>query len=231
MKILGIVGGIGPASTIDYYRLLQDAWRASRPDGSYPPLLINSIDLGRLLGLVGAGRLDELAGWLGAEVERLARAGADLALLASNTPHIVFDRVAARSPIPLVSIVEAAAQAVAAAGFARVGLLGTRSTMEGAFYPAAFAARGLAVLAPDTDDRAWVHEKYLGELVPGDFRPETREGLLRVIGRLREAGADAILLAGTELPLILRDAASPLPLIDTAAVHVRRAAALAWGSA
>lgn len=231
MKILGIIGGIGPASTIDYYRLLQAAWRDRRPDGSYPPLLINSIDLGRLIGLVGAGRLDELAGWLVAEVERLARAGADLALLASNTPHLVLDRIAARSPIPLVSIVEAAAEAVAAAGFTRVGLLGTRSTMEGAFYPAAFAARGLAVLAPDADDRAWVHEKYLGELVPGDFRPETREGLLRVIGRLREAGADAILLAGTELPLILRDVASPVPLIDTAAVHVRRAAALAWGSA
>lgn len=229
MKILGIIGGIGPASTIDYYRLLQAAWRERHPDGSYPPLLVNSVDLGRLLGLVGAGRLDELAGWLVDELGRLARAGADLALLASNTPHLVLDRIAPRSPLPLVSIVDAAAEAARAAGLARVGLLGTRSTMEGRFYPDAFAARGMEVLAPGPDDRTWVHERYLQELVPGDFRPETRQGFLGVIDRLRADGAEAVLLAGTELPLLLRDAAAPVPLLDTAEIHVRRAAALAWG--
>src|SRR5579863_4257894 len=110
-KTIGIIGGIGPESTIEYYRLILAGYRERRPDGGYPAILINSIDLKRVLGLIAANELGELTEYLVREIARLARARVDFALLASNTPHIVFDEVHARVGIPLISIVEAACEA------------------------------------------------------------------------------------------------------------------------
>ena len=224
-RTLGIVGGIAPASTVDYYRSIIATWRDQRADDTYPSIVINSVDLSRLIELVTGNRLVELADWLVTEVERLARAGADVGLLASNTPHIVFDEVARASPIPLVSIVEAAAAAATAMELRTVGLLGTRYTMQGRFYPDAFARRGIKVLSPAPDDRTYVHDRYMDELIVDKFTPATRRGFVAVIERLREAGAEAVLLAGTELPLLLRDTETSLPVLDTARIHVRRAVA------
>lgn len=120
---LGIIGGIAPASTVEYYRALVAGYQEQRP-GAYPSILINSIDLTRLLQLVADGRTTELVDYLGAEIERLARAGAGCALLASNTPHVVFDELRSRSPVPLLSIVEAAADAAAERGLRNAGVAG-----------------------------------------------------------------------------------------------------------
>ena len=223
VRTLGIVGGIAPASTVDYYRSIIAVWRELRGDDSYPSLVINSINLTRLVELVSGNRLGELAEWLVAEVERLARAGADLGMLASNTPHIVFDEVARASSIPLLSIVEAAAEAAEGMRLRTVGLLGTRYTMQGRFYPDAFAGRGIKVVAPAPDDRTYVHDRYMDELIEDRFEDDTRRGFLAVIDRLRESGAEAVLLAGTELPLLLRGAATAVPVLDTTRIHVRRA--------
>jgi aspartate racemase len=221
---LGIISGIAPGSTVDYYRLLIDSYREQTEDGSYPSILINSIDLKRLLDLVGGNRLTELIGYLLREIDRLARAGADFGLMASNTPHIVFEELAQQSPIPLLSIVEAACEAAHGLGLHTVGILGTRFTMGGRFYPEVFGRRGITVLAPTSDDQEYVHDKYMGELIPGDFRPETREAFGAIIERLRQNGAEGVLLAGTELPLLLRDAAGcGVQLLDTTRVHVDRA--------
>lgn len=226
MKTLGIIGGIAPGSTVDYYRLLIAAYREQRKDGSYPSILVNSIDLKRLLDMVAENRLMELAEYLLQEIRRLARAGADFGLMASNTPHIVFEELSQRSPIPLLSIVEAASEAAQALGLRKVGLLGTRFTMEGGFYPQVFARRGIAVQSPTSDDRSYVHEKYMRELIPGEFRPETRDGFIAIINRLQEDGAAGVLLAGTELSLLLRDAdGCGVPLLDTTRIHVHRAIA------
>jgi aspartate racemase len=224
LKTLGIIGGIAPGSTVDYYRLLIASFREQRQDGSYPSILINSIDLTRLLKLVGENRLTELTEYLLFEVGRLAKAGADFGLLASNTPHIVFAELSRESPIPLLSIVEAARDAAQSMGLRSVGLLGTRFTMEGRFYPEVFARRGITVRAPRPEDREYVHEKYMGELISGDFRSETREEFVSIIERLRRDGAEGVLLAGTELPLLLRDAGDcGVPLLDTTRIHVDRA--------
>jgi aspartate racemase len=219
--VLGVVGGIAPESTVTYYRLLVAGLRARFP-GHYPRIVINSIDLSRLLALAGAGDRPGLTAFLLAEVERLAEAGAGLAFFASNTPHLVFDDVQARSPIPLVSIVEATAARTGSLGLARVGLLGTRFTMESAFYPTVLGARQIAVHLPEGPDRDLVHRVYMTELVEGVFRPETREALLGVICRLQaRSGVEAVILGGTELPLILGpNAGSPVPLLDTTAIHV-----------
>jgi aspartate racemase len=210
---------------VDYYRSILETYRERVGDDTYPSLVITSVDLSRLVELVTGNRLGELAEWLRGEVDRLARAGADIGLLASNTPHIVFDEVARDSPIPLISIVEAAAEEAGAMGLRTVGLLGTRYTMQGRFYPDAFARRGIRVLAPGPEDRTFVHDRYMDELIVDQFKDATRQGVLAVIGRLREAGAEAVLLAGTELPLLLRDAATAVPALDTPRIHVRRAVA------
>jgi aspartate racemase len=229
MRILGIVGGIAPESTVEYYRLLIAAYRRRVSDGSYPPIIIDSIDLTRMLDLIGAGRLAEVTAYLLTEIERLARAGAEVALFASNTPHIVFDDLARRSPVPLVSIVEAAADAAQALGLRKVGLFGTRFTMQGRFYPEIFARRGIGVSAPAPEDRTYIHDAYMSELVQGTFLPATRERMLGIVRRLKQTdGIEGLVLGGTELPLLLRDAGDTgIPFLDTTRIHVDRALAAA----
>ena len=227
MKTIGIIGGTAPASTIEYYRLIVAAYRERTRDGSYPPILINSIDMKKMLDLIGADRLAEVTRYLLDEIGKLARAGADLGLLASNTPHIVFDDLQRQSPFPLVSIVEAACEAAHALGLGRVGLFGTRFTMQGRFYPEVFSRQGIVLSVPAPDDQAYIHDKYMGELVHGVFRPETREQLLAIVDRLKKKdGIQGLILGGTELPLILGDVADTgIPFLDTTRIHVERAVA------
>jgi len=223
MKTVGIIGGIGPESTIEYYRYLVAEYRSRAGSDHYPPILINSIDLTRLVDLFGSGDHDAVADYLTREIDRLARAGADFAVLSANTPHIVFDRVLAHSPIPMISIVEATCDGAHALGLKRVGLFGTRFTMQGRFYPDVFSRRGIAVVAPEPGDQEYLHDKYMGELVNGVFLPGTRARLLAIAGRLHECHqVEAIVLGGTELPLILREVADPVvPFLDTTMIHVR----------
>jgi aspartate racemase len=230
MKTIGVIGGIGPESTVDYYRAIIAAYRERQPDGSYPSIIINSIDLKKMIELVGGNELDQVTDYLVCEVERLAGAGADIALLAANTPHLVFDEVQSRSPLPLVSIVQATCQAATALGLKRPGLFGTRFTMQGRFYPDAFSKAGIELVVPNDTERAYIHDKYMGELVKGIFPAETRERLLAIIDRMKTRdGIDAVILGGTELPLILRDAtASGIPLLDTTQIHAKAIVDRAW---
>jgi aspartate racemase len=157
------------------------------------------------------------------EMERLQAAGASFAALTANTPHLVFDELRQRSPIPLISIVEAARDEVVRRRFTRPLLLGTQFTMQAPFYPRVFEGSGATLLTPNADEQAYIHDKYVSELIPGIFLPETREGLLTIVRRLiADERVDAIILGGTELPLILTGAAvDGVPLVDTTAVHVR----------
>lgn len=225
MKTLGIIGGIAPESTIAYYRAIVAL--ARERGAGYPPVLINSIDMPRMLGYVAAGGKESLAAYLLDELMKLVRAGAELALLASNTPHVAFDELRAASPIPLLSIVETAADAAATMHVRRAAILGTRFTMEGGVYPRVFAARGIAAFAPPPDDLELVHTRYVTELIEGRFDDATRDEILAVIDRLRDRdGADAVLLAGTELPLLLRcEEWHGTPLLDTGRLHVEAAVA------
>jgi len=214
MKTIGIVGGIGPESTIDYYRLLIAA--------GHTQIIINSVAVQRLVGMMLKGETAGVAHYLSEAVETLTKAGADIAIIAANTPHVAFDEVQARSRIPMVSIVEAVADHVQAAGMRKVGLLGTRFTMAGRFYPEVFTRRGLSLTTPVPDDLEYVHNKYLGEFLHNQFLPETREGVLRVIERMtQDLGVEAVILGGTELPILLRsETHNGVPLLDTTRIHV-----------
>ena len=225
MKIAGIIGGLGPESTVDYYQALLRTWRERRPDGSAPAIVITSIDLQRMVGLVTAGRLADMTEYLLGECRRLAAAGADFGLISANTPHVVFDDLAPRSPLPLISIVETTRDAARARGLRRLALLGTRFTMQGRFYPGAFERAGMVIVTPRPDEQAFIHDTYMGELVNGVFRDEARQRFHAIVRRLRaDELVDGVILGGTELPLLLRDPVEAgIPLLDTTRLHVERA--------
>ena len=223
MKTVGIIGGIGPESTVVYYRGIIAGYRRHRPDGSYPSIVLNSISVSKLLHLMESDRLSEIVDYLVDELHRLARAGANFGIIAANTPHIVFADVQRRSPISLISIVEATCAEAKKRGIRTAGLLGTRFTMQASFYPDVFSREGITVVVPDQAEQAYIHEKYVGELLADTFLPETRDRLLEIIQRMKEqAQIEGVILGGTELPLLLRDdTASGIPLLDTTQIHVQ----------
>lgn len=220
MSTLGIVGGLGPESTIDYYRRILQEWKRDNPASS-PSIIIDSLDIDLGLRLVAHDRA-ALIEYLLASLSRLAAAGADFAAMAANTPHVVFGDLVARSPIPILSIVEACADETHKRGMRRVALLGTRFTMEGTFYPSVFSRRGIAVLSPNDEERNWIHDIYIGQLLKGEFRDETRDRVITIVGNLRERDKiDGIILGGTELTLLLSGATvAGVPALDTTALHV-----------
>ena len=225
MKTLGIIGGVGPESTIEYYRTIIALYRARKSDESYPELIINSVDLKKGLDFMDANDLAGMADYLLEEIGKLARAGANFGLISANTPHIVFDELAPKSPIPLISIVEATCAAAKARGLKKLALFGTRFTMQGTFYPKVFSHEGIELVMPDTKEQDYLHDKYLNELVPGKFLSETRTGLLAIVGRMKaKSNIDGVILAGTELPLILRESSHKgVPFLDTTKIHCQAA--------
>jgi aspartate racemase len=225
MTMLGIVGGIAPESTIDYYRSIIASYRRQKNDGSYPRILINSIDLTHMIGLIGAGEIGAVTELMIESVQQLARGGADFALFASNTPHLVYDDVARAVPIPMISIVEETCRAAQTLRVHRLGLFGTRFTMQASFYPNVFSASQMTVIAPTPEEQAFIHEKYMGELVLGVFRDETREQLAAIIAAMKARhDIDAVILGGTELPLILKEPEyGGVTVLDTTRIHVESA--------
>jgi aspartate racemase len=227
MKTLGIVGGLGPESTVDYYQRIIGLFRERTGDTHYPEFVIVSVDLRKGLDFLDANDLGGMANYLLESIDKLARAGADFGITSANTPHIVFDEVASKSPIPLISIVEATLSAAKTQNLKRLALFGTRYTMQATFYPKVFARDGIELLAPDLQDQDYIHDKYMNELVSGKFLADTRAGLLAIVDRMKATSdIDGVILAGTELPLILRDSIrNDIPFFDTTKIHVEAAVA------
>jgi aspartate racemase len=227
MKTLGIIGGLGPESTIDYYQKIIALYREHTGDGSYPQFIINSIDLKKGLDFIDANDLTGMADYLLASIGKLARAGADFGLISANTPHIVFDEIASGSPIPLISIVETTCAVAKARNLQRLALFGTRYTMRANFYQRVFSREQIKLLVPGREDQDYLHEKYFSELVHGKFLPVTRAALLAIVDRMKaESDIDGVILAGTELPLILRDPDhNGIPFLDTTKIHCEAAVA------
>ena len=222
MKTVGIIGGIAPESTIEYYRKIEASYLKREASGNYPQIIINSIDMSKMLTLIGNGDFEAVSHYLACEVKKLENAGAEFAVLASNTPHIVFDRVRALSQLPLISIVEVTAQKIVDAGLKKVAVFGTKFTMQGEFYTEALSRNGIEVITPDEADQAFIHDKYMGELVKGIIMDQTRTGLSAVIDRMKKQnGIQGLILGGTELPLILNpENVASIHVFDTTEIHV-----------
>lgn len=223
MKTLGLIGGTGPESTIDYYRLLTAQYR-EKADGASPPVIINSVDLKRMIGWMNAGELDKVIDYLAEEFEKLERAGVDFAALTANTPHIVFDELQQRTALPLISIVEATCERAQSLGFKSVGLFGTRYTMQAPFYPKVFSRTDVKLVTPTEEEQNYIHEKYFGELLKDVFLPETRAQFLRIADEMKARDSvEAVILGGTEIPLLLRtEEHNGIQLLDTTRIHVDR---------
>ena len=222
MKTVGLIGGIGPESTIEYYRLIVSSYLDHEKNGNYPQIIINSINMKKMLDLIGETKLDEVTDYLVGEIQKVAKAGADFALLASNTPHIVFNNIRNASPLPLISIVEATCEKVMSIGLKRLGLFGTKFTMQSRFYNEIFREHDISIVTPENNEQDYIHDKYMGELVKGIIRDETKTELLKIAHDLKKnKGIESLILGGTELPLILKETdVIGIPLLDTTRIHV-----------
>jgi aspartate racemase len=203
-------------------------YHARVSESGAPPIIINSVDNKNLVKWFTAGELARVVDFLAAEIERLARAGADFALVAAVTPHLVFDELQQGARIPLLSIVEATADAATKAGLRRLALFGTRFTMQAALFPEAFERRGMTIVVPNEKEQEFIHEKYMGELFVGAILDETRGVLVDIVETMKQRdNVDGLILGGTELSLILREpTAAGLPVLDTTQIHVETA--LEW---
>ena len=222
MKTVGIIGGIGPQSTIEYYRKIVSSYLEREATRHYPQIIINSIDMTKMLDLISNDEFEEVSRYLVSEVKKLESAGAEFGVLASNTPHIVFDKVRELSQLPLISIVEATCKKILDIGLEKVALFGTKFTMQGGFYSEVLSRSGIEVITPDEVDQHFIHEKYMDELVKGIILDETRAGLISVIEKMKQKyNIQGLILGGTELPLILKlDNISGVHVFDTTEIHV-----------
>src|SRR6266436_5700474 len=165
MKTLGMIGGLGTESTVDYYQRIIALFRERTGDRHYPEFVIVNVDLRKGLDFMDANDLSGMANYLLESIDKLARAGADFGIISANTPHIVFDEVAPKSPIPLISIVKATCAAAKAQNLKRLALFGTRYTMQATFYLKVFSREGIELLVPEPNDHDYTHDKYMNELV------------------------------------------------------------------
>jgi aspartate racemase len=222
-KRIGILGGMSPESTVAYYEYITRTYTERYGDYGYPEIIIYSVSFQPYVDWPNQDRWDLVAQGLVQAAQKLEAAGADLILIATNTMHLVFDQVQASVQTPMLSLLDAVAEAILARGLETVGLLGTRFTMEKAFYQDALARRGITVLVPDAADREYVNAVIYDELVAGQIRDESRAGFAAIVQRLAERGAEGVILGCTEIPLLIGEADVGLPLFDTTAIHAEAA--------
>lgn len=220
MKKLGLIGGMGPQSTMPYYMGIVYGVQEKTSKDFFPNLTIESLNVFEILKMIGDGRLEELTDHFVNALENLKKAGADFAALTANTAHIVFDQLEKRSPLPLVSIIDSTCDEALKRGYSRIGLLGTRFTMEQEFYRKPFIENGIEIIIPDNKEREFINDRISSELEFGAVNAETQREFINIIKRMRDNyRIDAIVLGCTELPLILDDKNSPVPTLDTVKIH------------
>jgi len=225
MKRIGIVGGLGPEATLYYYRILTDLCYDNKDLGrNLPEIIIYSLNLEECRAIMELGNWAELTAKLLGAFQSLYKAGADFGLIAANTPHMVFDDIKARSPIPLLSIVEQTCKVVARHGLKNVGLLGTRITMQSAFYRDVFSKHNISLAVPQKDEQNFIYEKIVSELGVGIMLEETRNRFLDITQRMiEEESIQGLILGCTEIPLLLTKGELGIPFFDTSKIHAQSA--------
>lgn len=225
MKTLGLIGGMSWESTVPYYRTINQTVKEQLGGLHSARLLLYSVDFAQIEKLQHAGDWDAAGAVLADAARSLKAGGAQLLVICTNTMHKVADAVETASGLPLLHIADPTGEAIRAHGFARIGLLGTRFTMEQDFYRQRLAERhGLEVLVPEADERDIVHRVIYDELCQGEIREESRAQYRRVMESLVARGAQGIILGCTEIGLLVGEGDASVPLFDTAALHARAAA-------
>lgn len=220
MRTIGLIGGMSWESSAEYYRILNQGVRDRLGPTASASCLLWSFNFAEIEALQRAGDWDGLTGRMIAAARRLELGGADMLVICTNTMHRMADAVQDAVQIPLLHIADPTAARIRAAGFGKVGLLGTAFTMEHDFYKGRLTGRhGLDVIVPDADDRATVHRIIYEELVAGRIGPASRGACRTIIARLIDAGAEAVILGCTELMLLIRPEDSAVPVFDTTALH------------
>ena len=230
MKTIGILGGMSWESSIEYYRIINEEVNHRLGGVHSAKILMYSVDFAEIEALQHAGRWDEATAFMVDAAQRIERGGADFLVIATNTMHKMAEEVAAAIGIPLLHIADATAERIKAQGLRKVGLLGTRFTMEEDFYRGRLEQKhGLTVLIPDRADRDEVHRVIYEELVVGRIVPASRQRYIAIMERLIDQGAEGIILGCTEIGLLVKDGDVPVPLFDTTRIHAE--AAVDWALA
>ncbi len=224
MQTIGLIGGMSWESTLPYYRRINETIRDTLGGLHSAKVLLHSVDFHEIEALQRAGDWDAAGQAMAAAARSLHAGGADFIVLCTNTMHKVADAITAATPLPLLHIADGTAAALAGAGITRVGLLGTRFTMEQDFYRARLASRGFEVLVPEGDDRDDVHRIIYDELCQGVIDASSRAVYRAVMARLVAAGAQGIILGCTEIALLVGQTDATVPLFDTTALHAEAAA-------
>ena len=220
MKTIGILGGLGPESTSDYYKEIISTFNTQYPELAYPEIIIYSANLNEFMQFIKLSDRGRLTEWLLEKIKSIHNAGAEFAVIASNTPHIVFDELKVISPIPLLSIVEQTCKKAQKMGLENIGLMGTKLTMESDFYKKPFIQNGMSVVVPTENEQELIHHRLFSEIELGIFKNSTRNELLKIAERMvAQDRIDSLILGCTELPLILTNDAFGIPFLNTTAIH------------
>jgi len=222
-KKIGILGGLTPESTITYYMHIVHRYHELYGNHGYPETIIVGVSFQQYEDWMMKEDWDSIEKALLEGLKTLKRAGADFAVIATNTMHILFEKLQKQIDIPLISIVDATAEAIKAEGFKKVGLIGTQFSMTKPFYREGLKKQGIEVVTPNKEDRDYIVKVIFEELSIGKLTEESRKGYLKIIDKLVEQGAEGIVLGCTEIPLLIRQKDTDVKVFDTATVHAEKA--------
>jgi aspartate racemase len=223
MKILGLIGGISWVSTIDYYRLINQGINEKLGDLNFAECMIYSFNYQDIKNNNDAGDWDKTLQMLTKAALGMKSAGAEAIVLCANTMHMIAEQLEQNVQLPVIHIATVTAQAIKREGIKKVGLLGTKFTMEQSFFRDKLTANDIEVVIPDAEDRQHIHYTIFAELGRNVIKPETKEFYLKVINKLVKRGAEGIILGCTEIPLLISPADTAIPLFDTTLIHSKAA--------
>jgi len=221
MKHIGIIGGLSPESTIEYYKLICNEYNQKIGGWNFPKITIQSLNLQEIADLFMNDKWDDLADVITIAIKDLQRAGADFAAIATNTPHNAYDKIKKHSPLEVLSIMDATAQEIQKDKITKIGLLGTKTTMEYGFFQKTFANYGIETITPNKKDRERINQIIWDELVHGKITQKSRNIYKNIIDNLVTRGAKGIILGCTEIPLLIKPNDSPVKTYDTTTIHAR----------
>ncbi len=223
MKTIGLIGGLGPEATVDYYKAIIASFSTKNKELNYPEIIVYSVNMSEFIGLLTNKEYEQATAYLLERIDALHRAGADFAAITANTPHLLFDELKRYSSLPLISIVEATCEEALKNKLKKPGLFGTSFTMDASFYPDVFRRNGMEIVLPEKDDKKRINQKLFSEIELGIFKPKTREMLIGIIQKMVDKQhIDSLILGCTEFPLILTEPEyCGIPVLNTTQIHVK----------